>query len=66
MEPKCLQSRSAQSGCSFKSTREGVIYICNSSEPSDRNVAMNKSHKTEIHYLAAGNKKGNPGLKPSV
>lgn len=75
MEPKCLQSRSAESGCFFKSPWDGVSqFICSRAELSDSNMATKqrvaqkkgKKKKEEIHYLAAGNKKGNPGLKPLV
>lgn len=70
MEPKCLQSRSAESGCFFKRPWDGVSqFICSRAELSDSNMAMKQrvaQKKEEIHYLAAGNKKGNPGLKPSV
>lgn len=70
MEPKCLQSRSAESRCFFKRPQDGVSkFICSSAELSDSNMAMKQrvaQKAEEIHYLASGNKKGNPELKPSV
>jgi len=44
-------------------------FICSSADLSDSNMAMkHELHKKgeEIPFLASGNKKGNPGLKPSV